>query len=195
MLRNHKEMKALIVEAAREVFALYGYRKTTLDDIAASLYKAKSSIYYYFKSKEDVFKAVIENEVLRANRVIKNAINQETIPEMKLRAYFKTIMKFIRETISYYKLMQEEMLEVLSFADEMKEKHKKDAIQLIAGILKEGIETGDFAIADIEGTAEAIIFAFDGLCNPFFEKDYDYRDIEKKFDNLVNLILNGIKIR
>lgn len=195
MSRNHKEMKALIVEAAREVFALYGYRKTTLDDIAASLYKAKSSIYYYFKSKEDVFKAVIENEVLRANREIKNAINQETIPEMKLRAYFKTIMKFIRETISYYKLMQEEMLEVLSFADEMKEEHKKDAIHIIAGILKEGIETGDFAIADTEGTAEAIMFAFDGLCNPFFEKDYVYRDIEKKFDNLINLILNGIKIR
>ena len=115
MSRNHEKMKETIVEAAREVFALYGYRKTTLDDIAASLHKAKSSIYYYFKSKEDVFKAVIEKEVFRAKQAIQAAVSKETTPEMKLRVHFKTIMNFINETFSYFKLMQEEMLDSNEF--------------------------------------------------------------------------------
>ncbi|MBN1291503.1 MAG: TetR/AcrR family transcriptional regulator [Candidatus Latescibacteria bacterium] len=193
MSRNHEKMKDTIVEAAREVFALYGYKKTTLDDIAASLHKAKSSIYYYFKSKEDVFRAVIENEVLRAKMAIQNAVTKESTPEMKLRAHFKTIMKFINETINYYKLMQEEMLEVMSFADKMKDKHKKDSIQLIAGILKEGIAAGDFTIVDVNETAEAIMYAFEGLYHPFF--GIDYQNTEKKYDKLLDIILYGIKTR
>ena len=81
----------------------------------------------------------------------------------------------------------------MSFADKMKEKHKEDSIQLIAGILREGIDTGDFAIADIEGTAEAIMYAFEGLYHPFFGVDLTVP--EKKCDNLMNVILNGIKTR
>jgi len=42
-----------ILKIAREIFSKYGYKKTTLDDIANAVRKGKSSLYYYFKSKED----------------------------------------------------------------------------------------------------------------------------------------------
>lgn len=192
MASNHEEMKAIIVEAAREVFGRFGYKKTTLDDIAASLYKAKSSIYYYFKSKEDVFRAVLEYETQRAKKIIRESLDKETTPEAKLLTYFKTVNHFINETTSYYKLMQEEMLEVLSFSNELKKEHKNEAIQHISSILKEGIETGSFSISNIEGTAEAIMYAFDGLSHPYYHKT---EVTEIQFDNLMNVILYGIKAR
>ncbi|PIF05120.1 MAG: TetR family transcriptional regulator, partial [Draconibacterium sp.] len=52
-----------ILKIAREIFSKYGYKKTTLDDIASAVRKGKSSLYYYFKSKEDLFHAVIMKEV------------------------------------------------------------------------------------------------------------------------------------
>ncbi len=40
-----------ILKIAREIFSKYGFKKTTLDDIANAVRKGKSSLYYYFKSK------------------------------------------------------------------------------------------------------------------------------------------------
>lgn len=48
-----------ILKIAQDIFSKYGYKKTTLDDIANAVRKWKSSLYYYFKSKEDLFQAVI----------------------------------------------------------------------------------------------------------------------------------------
>jgi len=52
-ISDYDEMREHIISAAREIFARYGYRKTTMDDIAASIRRAKSSIYHYFPGKED----------------------------------------------------------------------------------------------------------------------------------------------
>jgi AcrR family transcriptional regulator len=52
-----------VLLAAQEIIAQYGYKKTTVDDIARKAGKAKGSIYYHFKSKEEIFQAVIENEL------------------------------------------------------------------------------------------------------------------------------------
>ena len=56
------EVRAEIVDVARKIFTRYGFRKTTMDEIAWATRKGKSSIYYYFPGKEDIFKAVVEKE-------------------------------------------------------------------------------------------------------------------------------------
>jgi AcrR family transcriptional regulator len=52
-----------IVETARVLFKQSGFKKTTMGDIARSLGKAKSSLYYYYPSKEDIFEAVLHAEM------------------------------------------------------------------------------------------------------------------------------------
>jgi len=51
-----------IIKASSEIFSRYGFKKTTMEEIARSLRKGKSSIYYYYKSKEEIFEAVIDYE-------------------------------------------------------------------------------------------------------------------------------------
>ncbi len=53
------EKKELVLRAASEVFARYGFDKTTLDDIGKRAGLNKASLYYYFKNKEDIFVAVV----------------------------------------------------------------------------------------------------------------------------------------
>jgi len=192
MARDHNEMRAIIVDAAREVFSRFGYKKATLDDIASSLYKAKSSIYYYFKSKEDVFRAVLEYESIRAKKIVFDAVENEKTPEAKLRIHFKTINDFIMETTSYYKLMHEEMLAVLSFSDEVKCKHIDEATRKISSILREGIASGVFAMDDPDKVAQTLQFAFDGLFSPWYK---DMNEVDDNFEPLMDIIFNGIKTR
>lgn len=54
-----KDKKRELLVAAYSVFQKYGFRKTTLDDIASSVRMQKSSLYYYFKSKDDLFREMV----------------------------------------------------------------------------------------------------------------------------------------
>ena len=174
------------------MFSRFGYKKATIEDIAASLHRAKSSIYYYFASKEDVFQAVIEYEAKRAQQAIRTAVDNEKKPEDKLRALFITVYLFIREAASYYNLMQEEVIDILDFSHNVKLRHQQNMIALISEILSKGVADGLFQITDIIGTAETIMLAFDGLYYPFFP---DVMQSQTKLDHMLQLILNGIRSR
>ena len=54
------QVRSQIVDVARKIFTRYGFRKTTMEEIALASSMGKSSIYYYFPSKEDIFRAVVE---------------------------------------------------------------------------------------------------------------------------------------
>ena len=53
-----------IIKAARKLIKQYGFKKASMSDIALMVHKSKSSIYYYFKSKEEIFFAIAEKEAL-----------------------------------------------------------------------------------------------------------------------------------
>ena len=52
-----------ILSVASRLFGKYGFHKTTVDEIARAAHKAKGSVYYYFKSKEELFLAVVTQEI------------------------------------------------------------------------------------------------------------------------------------
>ena len=192
MALTHQEKKAIIVEAAREVFGKYGYSKTTIEDISSSLYRAKSSIYYYFKSKEDIFRAVVEYEAQRARKAIMEAVAREITPETKLRAHFMTTVTFVREAVSYYNLMREDVIDILDFSDEVKSSHHHEVIQSLSAILTEGVETGVFAVDDVQDAAESLAIAFDWLYRPLYGV---VEGADERVDRLLGLILKGLRAR
>ena len=69
-----EEIRDQIVSSARQVFSRFGFKKTTMDEIAQGARKGKSSIYYYFTSKEDIYRAVIEKEATILRDEVQKAI-------------------------------------------------------------------------------------------------------------------------
>ncbi|MBU2446328.1 MAG: TetR/AcrR family transcriptional regulator [Bacteroidetes bacterium] len=61
-MRNNPR-KDLIIKSAKERFARYGFKKTSMNDIAADLRMGKATLYHYYKTKEEVFNAVIKFEL------------------------------------------------------------------------------------------------------------------------------------
>ena len=76
-----------IIDTARELFKKSGFKKTTMGDIARSMGKAKSSLYYYYPSKEDIFEAVIYAEMNELLDQIHLAIATATTSKEKLTIY------------------------------------------------------------------------------------------------------------
>jgi TetR/AcrR family transcriptional regulator len=76
-----------ILKAAQKRLGLYGYEKTTMQEIADDILMSKAALYYYFPDKESLFKAVIENEqnefyILLEKRIAVSANADTTIMEI-----------------------------------------------------------------------------------------------------------------
>jgi AcrR family transcriptional regulator len=55
-------VRDLILERASKIFLKFGFKKTTMDEIASLLHKSKTSLYYYFKGKEEIFKSIVKKK-------------------------------------------------------------------------------------------------------------------------------------
>jgi AcrR family transcriptional regulator len=74
--KTEEEIKAEIKEAARHLFMKYGFFKTTMEDIAKAVKKGKSTLYYYYKSKDEVFLDVINQVAKSLLFNIREKVNQ-----------------------------------------------------------------------------------------------------------------------
>ncbi len=188
---DHDEMKEQIIAAAREIFARFGYKKTTMDDIAASIYKAKSSIYHYFGSKEDIFKEVIEREAERIHHEITIAVRKKTTPTAKLTTYFSTAQELITETEYYFRVLMDEWYEIFDFTRNMKLRNEEVGIDMLASILQEGNEVGEFAVENPRECAVAITIAHQGFLIPSGLIGSAHKS-PASLDIFLNLLLHGL---
>ena len=76
-----------IIDSAHEVFLEYGYKKTTMDDVAARLNITRSALYYYYRNKDDLFLAIMENAFRDYKEKIDNALADKSTTAEKFDVY------------------------------------------------------------------------------------------------------------
>ena len=183
-----------ILKVAREIFSKYGFKKTTLDDIANAVRKGKSSLYYYFKSKEDLFQAVIMKEVEILGHELEIVINRNTDPVDKLRDYILTKLATFRNLANFYHAIENDVTAV-GFIDEVKIKYEQDEIRMIKRILIEGVRKNEFEIYDFNLAAIGITTAIKGLEMPLTAGNYGDVNLERSVDIILKIMCYGIMKR
>jgi AcrR family transcriptional regulator len=96
-------IKQEIVLKAQGLFQQFGLKKTTMDEIAFACGKAKSTLYHYFKSKEEVFEEVIKMEVTNLRKVVKSQVDETKHIKEKLLSYFMTFHSNVINKINLYR--------------------------------------------------------------------------------------------
>jgi AcrR family transcriptional regulator len=191
MLIMEKTKKITIIKTAQELFARFGFVKTTVDEIARAARMGKATLYYYFKGKEDLFREVIESECRILNEKIKEAVKKEETPRKKLRAFFLTRMEYLNELANIDSALKDDYLKHYAFIEKTREKTINDETEVVKNILRDGIDQNIFLIQDIDLTAFAIISALKGLEYPWSFKA-PLPDVEKNVDKLTEILFNGI---
>jgi len=184
-------VKEGILDVASIFFSKFGFKKTTIDEIAQAAHKGKSSVYYYFASKEEIFKAVLEKESTVLIEKLMQVINKNIEPEEKFREYIQIRLFSIKELVNFYNAIMSEVLSHLDFIAEIRNKYDSDEIRLIKMILLEGTEKRIFFFRDIEDTATAITTVIKGLELPIYLFNKE-NDLEQKIAQMTDLILYGI---
>ena len=185
------EVKESIIKVSSRIFSRFGFRKTTVDEIALASRKGKSSIYYYFESKEDIFKAVVEREAKIMKDEIAHAVGQASNPMQKLKVHVMTRMRGMEKLANFYSAIKDDYLSQLDFIEKIRKDYDQDEIMMMEEILVEGCKNNEFEIEDTHLTAVGIVTALKGLEIPLFWGVTE-KDTEHRIDNLIHILFHGV---
>lgn len=190
---NYKKLKTrnLLIKIAGKVFHTFGYKKTTMEDIAEAAGKGKSSIYYYFKSKDEIYQSVVLKEAVIFRRTIIDAIKKAEHPSDKIKVYVLTRMNIINIYTNFHSALKDEKLLTIDFVRRLNNLYDDEEIRLFKEILEEGVEKQYFKIYDIELAAVAIVMAMKGIESMLFRTN-NKEIFTTRMDDLINIILYGI---
>jgi AcrR family transcriptional regulator len=195
MAVNKEDFRETIIENAKAVFSKFGFRKTTMDEIAASVRKGKSSIYYYFNSKEDVFNAVVDQEARELRNKIFEQVSKADTTFDKIRAYIITRLTTLEKMSNLSNALRNDYLMHLDFIAELKTRYRGEEIEAMTNILEYGVKEEKLNIPDVNLTATAVILIIGGLELNYFIQPLDEEliSLEAGLDHLMELVYNGVK--
>lgn len=142
MLENTSK-EAGIIEAARSLFAHYGYSKVTMEEIASVVEMGKASLYYYFPTKEDLFKSVIKKEQSVFVDEIENLLQQNISVYQKLKAYVIKRLEYFQQLVNLGTLNFQSAIQIRSMFKELLKEFEAQEIILIRKIFEEGKRIGE----------------------------------------------------
>lgn len=185
-----------ILTAAKARFGHYGFNKTTMVEIAKDCDMSAANIYRHFNGKNDII-AVLATKIFNY---------QETrlteIVAQQSRSYSEKIHTFFLESLAIthqYVTEQPKMKEMVDFICQERfdliQAHSSTKENLIKTILRNGVESGEFAIADIESTAKAFKEATVMFHTPLFMEMYCMEDLKSSCNAIINLLLTAITLR
>jgi AcrR family transcriptional regulator len=188
------DKKEKIISAATNLFSRFGLEKTTMEDIAKAAKKGKSSLYYYFKSKEEVFAEVIKKEIAGLKTAIIKAIEKEDDPYNKFRKFVYARLNYLNEKADQYTNVKDEYLKHYEFVENLTEDYSNWEISTIKKIVEYGRDKGLFEVTDMDSISQALFFALKGLEYPW-AINLTRKEIEKSVEALVDVLLRGISKR
>ena len=193
MSRKSDRFRKRVLSAAREIFKKYGYSKATMADIAKAINKGKSRIYYYFKSKEDIFASLIEESAQKIQDELIQIVHSKGDTKTLLKRYILKRMEFSHQIAEFYNQVPNEHMEIYNLIQKYRKSFDEFEILAIKNILMRGIENDEirFTVDEIEPVAYGIVSAIKGLEIPFFvENKYTY--FKERLNSMLNLLFYGL---
>jgi Transcriptional regulator len=188
---NKEEFRKKIIITAGQIFSHYGFKKTTMDEIAKALKIGKSSIYYYFESKEDIFEAVVLFEANILRNELTTAIKSVESPIGKMKNYVFVRMKAFEKLSNYYNAIFDKNLDHFDFIETIREKYDREELAILRLIIYHGIRKKVFNVVNSEYTAMAIQTTLKGLEVPLFWKKKEV-NIENRLNAILDVLFYGI---
>ena len=159
--------KDKLIEVARHLFAKRGVEETTMNDIAVTSGKGRRTLYTYFKSKEEVFYAVIGKEMERMSNRLRAIAAKDLEPEDKLLQLIYGHLSLIKEVVIRNGNLRAEFFRNIWLVEKVRKEFDQTEIELITQIIMQGIRQGKFDVANIRLSVEIIHYCIKGLEVPY----------------------------
>ena len=156
-----------IIDAARQLFALQGFHNVTIGEIAIKARKGRRTVYSHFKNKEEIYDAVVENELDILSDMLLQVASRHCPPDKKLIELIFARLDTIRTVVSRNGNLHADFFRDIIRVENVRRKFDSKEIALIKTILIEGDGQGLFHIQDIDITAKIIHYCVKGIEVPY----------------------------
>src|SRR6201996_2794199 len=189
-----------ILEAAKRLFQTHGVYKVTMDDVAKAIGKGRSSLYYYYKSKDEIFDAVMRIEIREMLTAIANAVDKEVTVEQKIKAFCVTKLMVLRGKRSFYNTLDMGMdADAISHFKQIQIIHHNFIMEregaLLRQILDYGVKEGELRAIN-KKDQDVLIFvllsSLHGLKREMVMEN-NFEGIEPAVNTLSHMVINGLK--
>lgn len=181
-----------ILDAAETHFAHYGYRKTTMADIARACGMSVGNLYRHFKSKSDIAAAVVERFLMRKLLAGTAAARKEQGAAEKLSAFLLERLRVSHHHIHNFRHVHDLVEAVDEQHPEMLQAMEKKVIEAIRGFILEGIRSGCFRPLDPERTAYLLHQSMLRYNHPISLKRNDLATLERDLRDYLDLLYSGL---
>ncbi len=189
-----------ILQAAKQLFKQHGLSKITMDDVAKAVGKGRSSLYYYYKSKDEIFHAVMDDEIREMLTEISRAVDKVSTVEQKIRAFCVTKLKVLHKRRGSYNTIDVGMdaNEMSNFTKTKHAHHRRIMKQegaLLRQILTDGIKKNELSALnqkDLDTLIFVLLSSIHGLKREMVIEN-DFSGIEPAIDTLTHMIIHGLK--
>ncbi|MBD2309810.1 TetR/AcrR family transcriptional regulator [Chroococcidiopsis sp. FACHB-1243] len=198
-VRDAEKTKQLILDAAEIEFAKHGLKGARTDEIAKAAGVASRMIYYYFQSKEGLYQTVLQRPAIEIQDAIAQIDFETLSPD-------RALVAVVRAAIAYEVNHRHRGMLLFQEASQNQGKYFtqtnwRQAIDLLTGLLEQGIKAGVFRPLDSYMTTLNIIGicvfygnAHENLKHLTPERDLlSAETIEQYIQAAIDLVLNGVK--
>ena len=188
-------IKDEILKEAQKLFQQFGVKKTTMEDIAKAMGKGKSTLYYYYCSKEDIFDAVILKEMGEVFNCVKLSVEKASTAEEKLKAFTLTKIKAVQKRANLYKMVKGEMQENMRCMKHLHTAYDLQEINLVKEILKFGVNNGEFTkliSKELDVLPSVMVSSLRGLERDMFI-DARYTKLEPRMESIMGIMIRGLR--
>jgi AcrR family transcriptional regulator len=187
------DIRQRILAAAEDRLWHYGFRKTTIDEIAADAGVGKGTVYLYFDSKEDIALAIMGQFKSASNERLETIARDDTKdPTEKLKLMLSIPILAAHDVCGRHPAAQEMVIAVRPHLQQRLRPYFEQEIALIAEVIEQGIERRAFAVDDTLQTARTMKYMLHGFWPPYCIL-VDRDDIQNEVRRSVELLIRGIK--
>jgi len=186
------ENRQQLFREALSLFALYGYKKTTIEDVADKLGMTKGNLYFYVKNKNDLYFQTIHWALTRWQDHVKKAVFEQSSPAGQFRAMARSALAYIEsDTVLQQLLTKDPDIFTLDRDRDRFPEANAAARQIMRDILDRGVREKVFFISE---TLAATQYLF-SIYMMFLIQTYVYLDrddFKRMFDAALELNLGGL---
>ena len=151
-------------------------------------------MYYYFKSKEDLFKEVLKQELDEVKTEL-NEITQGQDDSLNiLKNYILTRLKLLSKAVNYHETIKADFFDKYNFVKEVRDDFSNFEYRQIYLILSKGIQENYFEIVNINSTVNAVLMLLYSIEIPLFLQN-KFSEYENTIEEIVTMIISSVRLQ
>jgi AcrR family transcriptional regulator len=189
------EVREAILDAVDWRLARFGYRKMTIDELAADARIGKGTVYLHFRSKEEVVLSHVDRIVDRLAVRLEEIAERKDSAAVRLRAMLVERVLFRFNAVQHYTESLNDLLAAIRPALlERRARHFAREAQILSRVVSAGRRSGEFALAGGPDVPRALIEATNSLL-PYSLSPQELgnvREVERRVTQIADLLVRGL---